>query len=328
MSTSADPIQSAALHEEWFDLRGDGERLYFLSTWYATDGEERIKPKAAVVYVHGFAECIHSYDNAFRYFAKNNYEIHSFDQRGYGRTWYDQPGRETWHGWTTWNDQFFDVSKMIELTRTRLDEDWGKDEVPIFLMGHSMGGGISAGFFTRDYGTGPAEETKSKISGVLLSAPWLDIHNPIGVPTSIAGVVSSALLTVFPRMRNFIGLKHEDLCRDPEIVEHIRREPIHSYWVYGRGLLDPLRNGPRIVTHDYVKWPENLPLLIVHGTADRITRYDCSEKLVARIKAMGRDAELVTLPGFYHQLMHEPGDDKIKAANAFISWLDRHVPSE
>ena len=317
-------VQTPQVQEEWYDLRQDGKLKYFLGTWYVTKGDERVQPKAVVVFVHGFAEYIRIYDEAFRYFAQHGYQVNAFDQRGYGYTWYELPDRDNHHGWTSWKDQFTDVSHMINLTRSRLDAAWGKDKVPIFLMGHSMGGGISSGFFTRDSGEGPPEEVKNKVSGVMLSAPWLDIFSP--VPHVIGDPLFGAILSVYPRMPNIIGLKHADLSRDPAVVENARKDPKHSFWVFARGLHDPFVNGPKIVSRDYVKWPERLPLLIQHGTTDRITRFTSSDTLCRRLRKMGRDAECVPLEGYYHELLQEPGDDKIKVANTYISWLDRHLP--
>lgn len=316
-------VQTPQVQEEWYDLRQDGKLKYFLGTWYVTKGDERVQPKAAVVFVHGFAEYIRIYGEAFRYFAQHGYQVNAFDQRGYGYTWYELPDRDNHHGWTSWKDQFTDVSHMINLTRSRLDAEWGKDKVPIFLMGHSMGGGISSGFFTRDSGEGPPEEVKNKVSGVMLSAPWLEIHFPL--PLAVRTGVMNAVISIFPRIRIPLGPAAKELSRDPDVIAAIRKEPMHNNYVYTRGLYDPMCLGPRVVSHDYVKWPKNVPLLIVHGTGDQVTRADYSEMLVERVKGIGCDAEYVPFEGYYHELLFEPGDDKIKVANAFISWLDRRV---
>ena len=217
--------QTAAVHQEWHDLRGNGSQ-YFMSTWYPTNNDQRVQPKAAVVFIHGFGEFVERYDPAFRYFTKHGYEVSGFDQRGYGRTWYCQPKPNETHGWTSWKDQIADVGHMINLARSRLDAAWGKDKVPIFLMGHSMGGGISSGFFTRDSGEGPPEEVKNKVSGVMLSAPWLEIHFPL--PLAVRTGVMSAVISIFPRIRIPLGPAAKELSRDPDVIAAIRKEPMHN----------------------------------------------------------------------------------------------------
>ena len=312
-----------AKDEEWHDLRENGERQYFLCTWYPTEGGTRVQPRAAVVFVHGFAEFIERYDWAFRYFADHGVLVSGFDQRGYGRTWYNQPHPELTHGWTTWSDQITDVGHMIRLVRARLDAAWGKDTVPIFLMGHSMGGGISSAFLTRDAGAGPSRELMGLVLGVMLSAPWLDIHFPI--PSWLGSYIMTGVLALFPRIRIPLGPTANELSRDPEVVREIRRNPLHNNYVYTRGLYDPLSGGPKIVSQDYHKWPEHVPLLIAHGTGDVVTRADASETLVRHLREIGRDAEYAPFAGYYHELLYEPGDYKIKVADTYLAWLDRHL---
>lgn len=76
--------------------------------------------------------------NLFPLFAQANIGVTAFDQRGYGETWSKHPNPNTAHGNTTWKQQFQDVEDLIRLERTRLDEKYGKDKVPIYLLGHSM----------------------------------------------------------------------------------------------------------------------------------------------------------------------------------------------
>ncbi|PKI83805.1 acylglycerol lipase [Malassezia vespertilionis] len=308
--------------EEWFDLRGDDERWYFLKSWYPTEAnapEKLSKPKGAVVFVHGFGEHISRYTNIFKVFADRDYQVTGFDQRGYGRTWRDANDRDAVHGWTTWPDQFRDVSHLLWLIRKRLDDDWGKDTVPIFLMGHSMGGGISTGFFTRPPGEGPGEEVKDLVSGVVLSAPWLDIHFPI--PTSVGVALMGVLLRIAPRLRLPLGPPSDDLCRDPLVCRAVREDPLCDTGVYTRGLYDPLRHGPKLVSEGYKRWPQRLPILVAHGTGDKVTKWSCSRDLVDNLKKRGCDATFASFNGNYHENLFEPGAIKIKFANSIIEYV-------
>lgn len=315
--------------QEWLDLRGNGENKYFLMHWYpaaSATSTEKIQPKAAIVFVHGFAEHVKRYDNVFRLFAQAGYEVGGFDQRGYGRTWYEAPDRDRAHGWTTWDEQLTDVAHMIRLVRSRLDAQWGKDKVPMFLFGHSMGGGISTAFFTREPGKGPAEDVKKMISGVMISAPWLDIHFPI--PTWFSVPLMRGVLTLIPRFSFPLGPPSSTLSRDPVVCEGIRKDPLFDSYVYSRGLLDPLRGGPQIVAKDYQRWPEGLPLVAMHGTGDLVTKWSCTKELCDKLKAMGRPVTFRSFEGYYHELLHEPGDLKVDVANAYIAWLDEQVASK
>lgn len=309
--------------DENYDLREDGERTYYVKHWYPTvDGSptsELAKPKAAVVFVHGFAEYVGRYSNIFKVFPDRGYQISGFDQRGYGRTWYDADDRDTMHGWTTWEEQMRDISCMIKLVRKRLDEQWGKGAVPIYVLGHSMGGGLCAGFFTRTEGTGPTKEVKEMVSGAMLSSPWLDIHFPI--PTVIAVPVLRMVLSVLPRFRFPLGPPSGNLSRDPLVCEAVRKDPLCNNYVYTRGLFDPLSNGPKVVTEGYKRWPKDLPMIVAHGTGDAVTKWSSSKKFYDNLKSRGCDATFRSFDGYYHEAFHEPGDLKIKFANGYLEYV-------
>lgn len=58
------------------------------------------------------------------------------------------------------------------------------------------------------------------------------------------------------------------------------------------------------------------PLLVAHGDADKVTDHTISKKLVAKLKA--NDKEYKEWPGFFHETMNEPGQDKADFINYII----------
>lgn len=110
---------------------------FYLKRWLPTQSAS-IPPRANVVFVHGFIEHYGRYDNIFPVFAQSNISVTAFDQRGFGRTWTKHENPKKAHGNTTWKQQLEDIEDLVKLERTRLDEKYGKDKVPIYLMGHSM----------------------------------------------------------------------------------------------------------------------------------------------------------------------------------------------
>lgn len=302
--------------QEWYTLREGDESAFFLSHWFPTSAVgEPVQPKAAIVFVHGFADYCQRYAGVFQGFTERGYQVSGFDQFGFGSTWYESPERVSTHGWTTWPEQMADIASMVKLMRARLDKKWGEGVVPIYLLGHSMGGGLVAGFFTRDASSPPGEDVKSLVSGAMLSSPWLDIHYPI--PRSIAVPVLRAALYMFPRLHLPLGPLSDDLSRDKQLCEANRQDPLSSTHVHVRCLLGPLAGGPRIVEEEYTRWPKRLPLLICHGTGDKVTQWAMSERLYQNLKKSDRSVRLVSFEGFYHEGFFEPGEDKLKFARAF-----------
>ena len=64
-----------------------------------------------------------------------------------------------------------------------------------------------------------------------------------------------------------------------------------------------------------------LPLLILHGTADRLTDVEGSKQLYAR--AGSKDKTLKLYEGLYHEILNEP--EKAQVLDDVVQWLDAHL---
>jgi alpha-beta hydrolase superfamily lysophospholipase len=125
--------------EDTFESSKDKLQLY-LKRWLPSgvNASPPTPPRAAIVFLHGFIEHYGRYDNVFKPFAQANIQVTAFDQRGFGRSWKKNANPKKAHGNTTWKQQFEDAEDMIRLERSRLDQKYEKDKVPLYLMGHSM----------------------------------------------------------------------------------------------------------------------------------------------------------------------------------------------
>ena len=65
----------------------------------------------------------------------------------------------------------------------------------------------------------------------------------------------------------------------------------------------------------------NLPILIIHGTADKLADPEGSKQLHKRVSSS--DKTLKLYEGFYHEIMNEPG--KAQVLNDIVQWLDAHL---
>jgi acylglycerol lipase len=66
-----------------------------------------------------------------------------------------------------------------------------------------------------------------------------------------------------------------------------------------------------------------LPLLVLHGTADRLVPPAASE--VVRAHAGSPDLTVRTYAGLFHEPHNEPEKDDVLAD--VVAWLDAHRPS-
>lgn len=141
-------VSDPGTQEEGTFQSSHDQLTFYLKRWIPTGvtTNPSIAPRAQLVFAHGFIEHYGRYDNIFKLFAQDNIAITAFDQRGFGQTWTKHPDPKKAHGNTTWKQQFEDIEDLIRLEKSRLDEKFGKDKVPIFLIGHSM---VRPFFFTR-----------------------------------------------------------------------------------------------------------------------------------------------------------------------------------
>ena len=66
-----------------------------------------------------------------------------------------------------------------------------------------------------------------------------------------------------------------------------------------------------------------LPLLILHGTADKTTRPDGSQLFYD--KAGSKDKTLKLYEGHYHDLLNDLDREKVMAD--ITGWIDKHIPA-
>ncbi|EST05327.1 hypothetical protein PSEUBRA_005597 [Kalmanozyma brasiliensis GHG001] len=314
----------------WIETDYSDKTRFWAKRFYPTDssaGDEEIQPKATTIFVHGFVEYVDRYRNIFKLWPSKGHEILGFDQRGWGNTWRNSPKPDGNYGNTTWPQQFQDLEFVIRQTRQRLDQRWGANKVPIFLLGHSMGGGIVTAFHTRSEewvkqhgGNGPTQEAKEMVAGVVASAPWLTLTKP---PAWFIIWGASKLLALMPEIHWNVDLLGKNISRDPVVASNFENDPLSDKKVYLKAIQGPLQGGMDMVDKSHKNWPESKPYLIVHGTGDLITSHKGSQTIIERMQA--KDKTLKLFDGYYHDLLNEPGQDKVVVGEYVINWLNSHL---
>ena len=98
-------------------------------------------PKAAIVIVHGLCEHAGRYDYVTEKLLKKSFVVYRFDHRGHGRS----------EGQRVFYKDFHDI---IEDVHTVIDKVKSENpKLPLFVIGHSMGGFASAAYGTKYPGT-------------------------------------------------------------------------------------------------------------------------------------------------------------------------------
>lgn len=115
--------------ESW--LSGPQETRFFTRTYRPSS-----PAKAAVVFVHGFAEHIARYEHVFPTWSSRGIAVFAYDQRGFGRTALDEQNKskDSAYAKTSWKEQFEDIEWAVQYTKQQFIG------APVFLYGHSMVG--------------------------------------------------------------------------------------------------------------------------------------------------------------------------------------------
>ncbi|KAF4969454.1 hypothetical protein FSARC_3312 [Fusarium sarcochroum] len=166
--------------------------------------------RAKLVHVHGFSDHVQWYDDVYRILASQGIEVFGFDQRGWGRS-VRQPSQKGNTGTT--QRVIADIAAFIE---SKLPS-----ETPVFVLGHSMGGGEVITLAANS----KYAELVSKVRGWMLEAPFIGFA-PEEVPSRLKIVAGRLVGRILPKYQ----LKHEmiveNLSRKPEVTKGFKEDPL------------------------------------------------------------------------------------------------------
>ena len=260
-------------------------KALFYQAWLP---EER--PKGVIVLVHGLADHSGRYSNVVNYLLPKGFALWSYDQRGHGKS----PGARCY--FNRFTDLTSDLDKFVALVKEQ------NPDLPLFIIGHSVGA-LESTAFVADH---PQSVTGLALSG--LTVPKLML--------SLAGVLSVLL----PRL----GVQQLDcgqISRDPAVVDAYIKDPL----VFAGKI--PARTGAELIATMaamQAKLPcVRLPVILLHGSADRIARPSGSQLTFDTIAST--DKELHLFPGCYHEIFNEPCHEFV--LGVLSRWLDKHIPS-
>ncbi|KAI4185745.1 MAG: hypothetical protein L6R41_003928 [Letrouitia leprolyta] len=281
--------------EEGTHICGDGAKLY-TKTW---------KPSgialAKIVFVHGFSDHCNAYYELFPTLASRG--IIGFDQRGWGRSVKNVSDR----GLTGNTAQVLDdINSVI---RSQLPST-----VPLFLMGHSMGGGEVLHYAAY----GPCT-VKSQIIGYICESPLIAIHEDTK-PSWLVVAVGRLASKIVPRRQMVQKIEPKFLCRDNELYREFEEDSLCHDTGTLEGLAGMLQRAEDL---DSEKFPSNslegCSLWVGHGTDDRVTSFKATARFMERI--LVQDKTFRIYDGHYHKLHAEPGEDKLTFARDVADWV-------
>lgn len=242
-----------------------------------------------VLLVHGFAEHLGRYEHFAKHFNSRGMVVVGMDHQGHGLSEGDRGYVQAFSHYVDDVVQFATSVLPAELAGTAAE---GKRVV---LFGHSMGGLIASHVLLR---------SQSLFAGAIISAPAALADPKIATPAMRS--LSARLSNVFPKLA-MDKLDPENVSRDKECTAAYAKDPL----VYHGGLR--IRWGNEMLQAMDQFWKDaakvTLPVLLIHGTGDKIVPFEASEKYLAAVSSA--DKTLKRYEGFYHECFNDPGKEAV-----------------
>jgi alpha-beta hydrolase superfamily lysophospholipase len=249
-------------------------------------------PRAALVIVHGLKSHGGRYDAFARREVARGVAVYAFDLRGHGRSAGERSTLPDFDELTA------DLALFLDRVRER---EPGR---PVFLIGHSAGGAVVTLF---------AMQRRPSLAGLIVLAPALRIDR--SAFEVAATPVTAALLPDAP----LVETRDADFSRDPDAVRAMGADPLIDQ------AIGPGRTAAGLLAAIEAIWRRpgalEVPLLGLHGTADRVTDPRGTAEMVRR--AGSADRTLLLYRGLVHDLLQEPEREQV--AEDIDRWMDARL---
>ncbi|CAH1784426.1 unnamed protein product [Owenia fusiformis] len=275
---------------EYF-INAIGKRIFF-NSW-----KPEKEPRALVQIVHGAAEHCLQYNDLANLLVAKDILVFGHDHVGHGQSDGDRVHVDTFH---TYID---DVIKLASDLKMKYPN------IPLILIGHSMGGLV---------GTMTILERPDLYQGTVLIAAALQSNPETATPMRIWA--AKILAYFFPQM-GIATIDPNCISRDPDVVKKYTEDPLNYHgplkarWAVGmiKAIADVEQKMADI----------EMPLLILHGTEDKLCNISGSKRLHEVAKST--DKTLKIYEGFYHQIHKEVGEGGPMVRQEIVDWVLAHI---
>jgi acylglycerol lipase len=248
--------------------------------------------KAKMIMVHGFSDHVGRYEAFLSSLAAAGIAVYGFDQRGWGRS-VKKPAERGLTGPTS-----VVIADIAAFIKSHLPS-----EVPVFVLGHSMGGGqVLTLASTPEY-----NDLVGQIRGWILEAPFIGF-TPEEEPGWLTVTSGRLAGRVMPHYHLTRVIAADKLTRDKEVQQSIRDDKLMHDIGTLEGLAGMLDRTSALSSGKARLSPRVKSLILIHGDGDRVCSYQKAKEWYDRQRI--EDGEFRTYEGFYHQLHTDPGKER------------------
>ncbi len=280
-------IQGTQLSQTEETFAGTKGLNIFFRSWRSEE-----KPKCVVAIVPGFNSHSGYYSSVAQHLVEKKFAVYAVDLRGRGQSDGERYFVEDI------NEYVSDIAKLVELAKTR------EPGVPVFLLGHSAGG-VAACIY--------ALEHQQEIAGLICESFAYQVPAPDFALAALKG-----LSHVFPHA-HVLRLKIDDFSRVSAVTTAMKEDPLVCDEV------QPTQTVAQMVIADERLKKEfpmiTLPVLILHGRADKVTRPAGSEFFYEY--ASSPDKTLKLYERGYHDLLNDM--DRETVLSDITTWIEQRL---
>ncbi len=265
----------------------DGLRLY------AQGWKPEAELKGVVCLVHGLGEHSGRYEHLAAFLNQAGYALLAFDLRGHGKS-----GGQRGYA-PSYEALLDDIARLLDEAANRYPD------LPRFLYGHSLGGNLVINYALR---------RRPQLAGVIATGPFF---RAAFEPPAWKLTLARIMYNLWPTLSLSNELDRQALSRDPEVVRDYDEDPLVHDRLTPRLTMDMFQAGLWALEHASEL---SLPLLLMHGSADRLCSVQASREFAARA---GDRCTLKIWDGFYHEIHNEPEQEQV--FEYLLEWLNSRV---
>ena len=246
---------------------------------------------AVVILVHGMGEHSSRYANSVvPKFLENNISVITYDQFGHGKT----------EGKRGHNPNYEAVLDCVNILTDKVNIVFG--DLPTFLYGHSMGGNVIINYIlTR----------KHNFTGAIATSPFLKLAFQ---PPSWKLAIGKVLQKIAPSITMGNELETSAISRDKTEVQKYIDDPLVHNKISANYSLTFMKKGIWAIENASKL---TIPILIVHGTGDRLISHKASEEFV---KNANNKATIKLFENGFHELHHDTCKEEM--LETVLNWTN------
>ena len=264
-----------------------GDRGIFVRSWQPSG-----VARAVVVLCHGFNSHSGYYVRTGEALAARGFAAYALDLHGRGRSDGERFYVESI------SEYVQDVAMVVSLAKSR------HAGLPTFLLGHSAGGVVSC-IYTL--------ENQDELAGFICESFAFQVPAPDFAIAALKG------LSHLAPHAHVLKLHNEDFSRDPAVVSAMNLDPLIANETQPTHTIAELARADERLGHDFPQI--TLPILILHGTADKATKPSGSQTFYDT--AGSRDKTLKFYEGHYHDLLNDVGREEV--LGDVVQWMEARV---